>query len=71
MKIAKTGIKITKTEKYAQIIKNSKICKNSNELKLLNIKLKATCEQKQIKTNIKRCSKNRAESILKTENKTS
>jgi hypothetical protein len=45
------------------------MAKTANELKLLNNKLKATCEQKQIKTNIKRCSKNRAESILKTENK--
>jgi hypothetical protein len=35
--------------------------------KLLNNKLKATCEQ--IKTNIKRCSKNRAESNLKQRTK--
>jgi hypothetical protein len=48
MKIAKQGLRITKTKKYAQINRkqNNKICKNSNELKLLNNKLKATCEQK-------------------------
>jgi hypothetical protein len=49
--------------------KNSKIAKTVMNYKLLNNKLKATCEQ--IKTNMKRCTKNRAESILKTENKTS
>jgi hypothetical protein len=37
--------------------------KNNYELKLLINKLKATCKQKQIKTTIKRCSKNIAESI--------
>jgi hypothetical protein len=48
MKIEKQGLRITKTKKYAQINRkqNNKICKNSNELKLLNNKLKATCEQK-------------------------
>jgi hypothetical protein len=35
--------------------------KNNYKLKLLNNKLKTTCEQK--KTNIKGCSKNRAETI--------
>jgi hypothetical protein len=65
---------IAKTEKICTTkqeikTKNSKIAKTIMNYKLLNNKLKATCEQ--IKTSIKRCSKNRAESILKTENKTS